>query len=65
MAHDFVIWRDVPVIIKNRHDRYEWGDIPCVRLNEITQKFETVENRRGIAYAARKRMKYRRKYSRK
>ena len=67
-----IIWRDVPVLIRvkcphikklrgrvlNRF-HLEYGDIPVARFNEVTNKWEPVENLRGLAYAARKRQKYR------
>ena len=49
--HEFVIYR----MIKND------GDIPCIRFNEITKKFEAVDNPRGLAYANRNQLRYRRK----
>ena len=55
----FAIWRDVPVLCEDRHGVRYWGDIPCVNYNPITRKLEPVENRRGNAYAARARMRYR------
>lgn len=64
MAHEFVIWRDVPEVVvhneKGERD-FDAADIPCVRYNEQTKQFEPVINHRGRAYAARKRMKYRNK----
>lgn len=59
MAHEFVIYRSVPVIIEDRHGRKDYGDVPVVRYNEITRKFEDVVNPRGNAYGARRRMRYR------
>lgn len=61
MAHQFVIYRDVPIIIEDRHGRKDYGDIPVARYNEITGKIEAVDNPRGNAYAARKRQRYRKK----
>lgn len=36
-----------------------YGDIPIGRINEITKKFEPCVNTRGLAYAKRNDMKYR------
>jgi len=71
-----VIWKDVPVLIKDKmvHCKkiggkifksfiIDYGDIPVGRYNDQTGKWEEVENNRGKAYAARKRQKYRRKKS--
>lgn len=60
MAHDIVFYRSLPTIVEDRYGRKEYGDIPCIRYNEITGKFEPVVNPRGNAYAARNRIKYRR-----
>lgn len=57
----FAIWTDVPVVIKNRHDELEYGDIPVAVYNDITKQFMPVVNNRGYGYACRKRMKYRKK----
>jgi hypothetical protein len=38
-----------------------FGDVPIASFNEITKKWETCVNTRGNAYAARKRLKYRKK----
>lgn len=35
------------------------GDLPAVNLNGITNKEEVVKNTRGLGYACRKRLKYR------
>lgn len=59
MAHEFVIYRDVPVVYNDRHGRSYYGDVPVVRLNEITGKLEAVDNPRGNAYGARHRQSYR------
>ena len=64
MPHDFVIYRDVPVVYQDKQGREYYGDVPCARLNEVTQKFECVDNPRGLAYAARSRMKYRKRKNR-
>lgn len=61
MEHNVVIWCDVPVVCKDRYGRRYYGDIPVVNYNKITHRFEPVENRRGNAYAARGRYKYRKK----
>ena len=71
---DFVMWKDVPIRIyhkifhihkinKKYHKdfTYDWGDIPLMRLNLITNKFEPVINTRGYGYARRRDIKYRRK----
>lgn len=72
-CRDVVFWKDVPVPIVNKESHIRkiggkvynsfiktFGDIPVLRHNPITNKFEEVENKRGKAYAARKRLKYRR-----
>ncbi len=59
MAHEFVIYRSVPVVYKERDGKTYYGDVPVVRYNEITRKFEEVVNPRGNAYGARRRMRYR------
>lgn len=61
MAHEFVIYRDVPVIYNDKQGRSYYGDVPVVRYNEITKKFEPVDNPRGNAYGARHRQKYRKR----
>lgn len=68
-----VIWQDISVLVKNKtvHIKkiggklynsfiVECGDVPVIRFNDQTKKFEEVVNNRGRAYAARKRQKYRR-----
>ena len=59
MAHEFVIYRSVPVVYEDRAGRQYYGDVPVTRYNEITGKFEAVENPRGNAYGARRRQRYR------
>lgn len=67
-----IFWKDIDVKVKHKFSqihkiggkRYfkfnvDYGDIPVVRLNEITDKLEAVVNTRGRAYAARKRLMYR------
>ena len=67
-----VIWRDIPVRIRIKQVHIkkiggkvynsfcnDFGDIPVLNFNEVTNKVEAVENRRGRAYAARKRTCYR------
>ena len=69
-----IIWKDIPVPIfqkvvhvkriRGRLYRsfiHDYGDVPVARFNSKTKKFEKVVNSRGKAYAARKRLKYRRK----
>lgn len=69
-----VIWKDVPVKIRIKmphirkiggrvYDSFinDYGDIPVVNFNTITNKFEEVVNNRGTAYAARNRLRYRNK----
>ena len=71
------IYRDVPVKIRHKcwhihklggkpHRDFtnDYGDIPVAYLNPITKKMEEVVNNRGLAYAARNRQKYRKKYNR-
>ena len=48
-----VIWSDVPVKIRERGKK-DWGDLPVIRFNEITQKLEAVVNTRGFGYATRR-----------
>ena len=68
-----IIWKDVPVKIRHKiwhvhkingihHKDFtnDYGDIPVVRFNSISLKWEKVVNNRGLAYAARKRLKYKR-----
>jgi len=40
----------------------DYGDVPVISYNSITNKFEAVVNTRGRAYAARKRLAYRSKH---
>jgi hypothetical protein len=67
-----VIWQDVPVVIihkiwhrqklkKRSHRNFtkDYGDIPVGSFNEITMKWEYVVNTRGIAYATRNRLRFR------
>jgi len=67
-----IIWKDVPVpiTIKMVHIRKiggktynafikDFGDVPVGVYNNITKQFMQVDNARGNAYAARKRLKYR------
>jgi len=69
-----VIWKDIciPIITKIWHIHKlkgklhkdftkTCGDIPVANFNEITNKFEPVVNNRGRAYAARKRLIYRKR----
>lgn len=69
-----VFWRDilVPITEKCFHINKiggrvknafvkTYGDIPVANLNEITNKLEPVVNNRGRAYAARRRLSYRKK----
>lgn len=64
--------RDTPVLTKQKlihirklggrvYKRFiiDNGDIPVGQLNRITGKIEPVDNPRGLAYAARNRLKYR------
>lgn len=65
MGYDtLIIWRDVAVLVRRPDGKLELGDLPVCTLNEITGKFEPVENRRGRAYASRKQLRYRRKKGR-
>jgi|PlaIllAssembly_1097288.scaffolds.fasta_scaffold1342242_1 hypothetical protein len=59
MAHQFVVYRDVPVICENAAGVKYLGDIPVIRYNEITKIFESVVNTRGYGYAGRDRLCYR------
>jgi hypothetical protein len=59
--HGIVFYKSVPAIIENKDGSKEYGDIPCVTYNEITRKFEPVDNPRGNAYATRNRLKFRNK----
>lgn len=56
---NLILWKDVPIIIKNRHMQKEYGDIPVAEIDAVTCKIAMVHNQRGLAYAARKRLKYR------
>jgi hypothetical protein len=69
-----IIWKTVPVLFKDKITHVkkvcgktyhsfivDFGDVPVARINEITGMVEDVVNSRGYAYAARKRMKYRKK----
>jgi hypothetical protein len=69
-----VFWKDVAVPIfhkcwhihkiggkSHRDFTKDCGDVPVVHINEITGKWEEVVNTRGRAYAARKRLAYRKK----
>jgi hypothetical protein len=71
---DFTIFNTVPVRIRtkcwhihkigkrcHRDFTSDYGDIPVARFNHQTGFWEHVVNRRGFAYAARNRMKYRNK----
>lgn len=74
MENNLVIWRDVPVRIDSnkphihkiggklctcRHRDY--GDLPVINFNAVTNKAEPVVNNRGYGYAARNRFSYRRR----
>ncbi len=61
LAHGFVIYKDVPVIYEDKDGRKFYGDVPIVRRNDQTGKFEEVINTRGNGYAGRHRKKYRNK----
>lgn len=61
MAHQFVVYCDVPVICEDKQGKKYLGDIPVVRYNEITKTFENVVNTRGRGYGGRTRIKYRKK----
>jgi hypothetical protein len=67
--NNFVIWCDVPVKIKRKETILTksgikrkfivgYGDVPVANYNVITDKIEEVVNNRGIAYAARNRLCY-------
>ncbi len=64
MSHQFVMYRDVPAVCQDKQGREYWGDVPVARLNEITGKFEAVDNPRRMGYACRTRMKYRKRKDR-
>lgn len=68
-----VIYIDTNVIIKHKIPHIKkmggkWyrsfvldrGELPVARINAITHQCEEVVNTRGMAYAARNRLKYRR-----
>lgn len=72
-----VFYKDVPVPVfhkcwhihkiggkYHRDFTKDFGDIPVARINEVTGKMEEVVNLRGNAYAARKRLKYKKVYKR-
>lgn len=59
--HRLVFWRDVPVIYQDRKGNRYYGSVPAASYNMQTKRFEPVDNPRGMAYAARTRMRYRRK----
>lgn len=61
MAHEVVFYKSVPTVIENKDGSKEYGDIPCVRYNEITKAWEPVFNPRGNAYATRNRLRFRNK----
>lgn len=67
-----VIYRDVPVKVtqKGAHVRRSggrvysgfytgYGDVPVVRFNDVTNRFEPVVNPRGYAYALRADLRFR------
>ncbi len=75
MSDEFIIYRVCPVVVKQKKTVYhkrvhpkrlqrrfhlDYGDLPEVRLNDITGYFEEVVNTRGNAYAVRNRLKYKR-----
>jgi hypothetical protein len=66
-----IIWKSVPVLVKQkcwhihkigkrRHQDFtvDYGDVPVGRINPFTGRFEECVNTRGLAYAARNRLKY-------
>lgn len=66
-TNDFVIWRDVPVLVTEKkmhihslkehgHKDFctDFGDIPVARFNLENDKLEPVDNHRGLAYAKRR-----------
>ena len=77
LGNNMAIWRDTAVEITHRFCRVrkisgnkmkiytglgtDNGDIPMGSLNTITNKFEPCDNKRGLAYAHRKDVKYRKK----
>ncbi len=60
----FTIWRDVPIICKDRHGKYYYGDVPVGVIGVKPQGYFVVENTRGHGYAGRNRMKYRNRKNR-
>ena len=75
--NNVVFWKTLPILFRDkiRHIRkiggrdyhsfiVDYGDVPGVNYNLITGKCEEVVNLRGRAYAARKRLKYKKKYKR-
>ena len=66
---------DVVIHTKMRHQKYRFlkkrnkhkgvgfcvdnGDIPVANFNDITQKFEPIVNNRGLVYAHRNALRYR------
>lgn len=70
---DLLIWRDIAVRYRDKiiHIKIggkvyrriisDFGDLPVARFNDITKKWEDVENRRGRAYAKRRDIGFRRK----
>lgn len=61
MSHELVIYADVFVTYKDRYGKWYYGDVPVSRFNETTKRFEPVENHRGLAYAKRHDVKYRKR----
>lgn len=61
LAHQFVIYKDTPVIYEDKNGDKFYGDVPIVRRNDQTGKFEEVINTRGNGYAGRHRKKHRSK----
>ena len=59
--YDLTIYRDVNVIIQDKQGRKFYADLPMATYNPITQKFMAVENNRGLGYAHRNAMRYRKK----
>lgn len=70
--NNMTVYRDTPVLTKQKmiHIRklrgrlyksfiIDNGDIPVGQINNITGQLEHVDNRRGLAYATRNRLKYR------
>ncbi len=71
-----VIWKDTPVVIRDKAFHRTGtkgkkangkigivnisGAIPVARFNEVTGAFEVVVNNRGLAYAKRRDMMFRR-----